>query len=109
MNRTPEERYFAASDGSRLFYRYWPAADGAPKQAVVLLHRGHEHSGRLQHVVDELNLPDFAMFAWDARGHGLSKDSVGDKPTFGAFVKDVDTFVRHVSETYGIAVENIAV
>jgi alpha-beta hydrolase superfamily lysophospholipase len=33
-----------------------------------------------QHVVDELDLPDFAMFAWDARGHGMSALKGGDRP-----------------------------
>ncbi len=65
--RKPEERSFDTSAGALLFYRYWPALNGDASQAIILLHRGHEHSGRLQHVADELNLPDFAMFALDAR------------------------------------------
>ena len=40
--------------------------------AIVMFHRGHEHSGRMAHLVDELRLPDFDFFAWDARGHGRS-------------------------------------
>jgi len=107
--RTPEERFFEATDGTKLFYRYWPAADLGSKQAILLLHRGHEHSGRFQHLVDELDLPDFAMFAWDARGHGRSVLPKGSSPSFGTFVKDVDTFAGHVSTTFDIPVENIAV
>jgi alpha-beta hydrolase superfamily lysophospholipase len=63
MMRSAEERFFAAADGTRLFYRYWPAIGARAAQAVILFHRGHEHSGRLQHVVDELDLPAIAMFA----------------------------------------------
>ena len=58
--RSVEERRFVLRDGTGLFYRYWP---GAEKKAIVLLHRGHEHSGRLAHVAEELNLPEFAVFA----------------------------------------------
>jgi alpha-beta hydrolase superfamily lysophospholipase len=107
--RTPEERYFNAAPGARLFYRYWPATEATTPKAIILFHRGHEHSGRLQHIVDELNLPGFAMFAWDARGHGHSKDAEQTNPGLADFVKDVDSFVRHVSETYGIPLEDIAV
>jgi len=107
--RTPEERFFEATDGTKLFYRYWPAADLGSKQAILLLHRGHEHSGRFQHLVDELDLPDFAMFSWDARGHGRSVLPKGSSPGFGTFVKDVDTFAGHVSTTFDIPIENIAV
>lgn len=113
--RTPEERSFSTSDGTCLFYRYWPPVGGPLKQAIVFFHRGHEHSGRLQHLVDELELPSAAMFAWDARGHGRSATANPpiqnrSKPVaMGAFVKDVDDFVHHISESFGIAVEDMAV
>lgn len=106
--RTAEEKYCSAGDGTRLFYRYWPAA-ASTDRALVLLHRGHEHSGRLQHVIDELNLPDFAMFAWDARGHGLSRGEVEGNPALSTFVDDLDRFVRHISVEYGLATGNIGV
>jgi alpha-beta hydrolase superfamily lysophospholipase len=107
--RKPNECFFETNDGTRLFYRHWPALNRSSGQAIVLLHRGHEHSGRFQHVVDELDLPEFAMFAWDARGHGRSPQKPGNSPSLGTFVKDVDTFVHHVSTTYDISTENIAV
>ncbi|MGO9257776.1 MAG: bifunctional alpha/beta hydrolase/class I SAM-dependent methyltransferase [Bryobacteraceae bacterium] len=116
--RIPEERFFTASDRTRLFYRYWPAAGGPAGRAVVLFHRGHEHSGRLQHIVDELDLPSMAMFAWDARGHGRSVDPAAEAAeaqsgsipaTIGTLVNDVDGFVRHISSAFGIALGDIAV
>ena len=109
--RVPEERYFQTGDETRLFYRYWPALSGPAKHAIVLFHRGHEHSGRLQHIVDELAMPEYAMFAWDARGHGRSLDKRPNAPlaSIGMLVKDVDTFVQHITATYGIATEDLAV
>jgi alpha-beta hydrolase superfamily lysophospholipase len=105
--RSAEENEFETHDGTRLFYRHWPA--GGAQRAIVLFHRGHEHSGRLQHIVDGLELPGYAMFAWDARGHGRSPGARGDSPSFAASVKDVDCFVRHISARHGIKQENIAV
>jgi len=107
--RVAEERTFTTHDGTDLFYRYWPAAGGRADRAIVLFHRGHEHSGRLQHIVDELGLDDFAMYAWDARGHGRSLGARGDSPSFAASVKDADVFVRHVAKQHGVGIENIAV
>ena len=107
--RTAEERFFTTGDGTRLFYRYWPATSGPANRAMVLFHRGHEHSGRLQHIVDELDLPEFAMFAWDARGHGRSVSDRDSAVTMGTLVKDVDEFVGHVACSSGIAIEDIAV
>lgn len=109
MTRTAEERFFTTHDGVELFYRYWPGLPGADKKAIVMFHRGHEHSGRSQHIADELQLADYAMFAWDARGHGRSPGARGDSPSFAASVKDVDVFVRHVAQAHDIPLENIAV
>ena len=108
--RLAELLRFRTHDGVELVYRHWPAtAHTSAKRAVVMFHRGHEHSGRLQHLADELDLPDTDLFGWDARGHGLSPGERGDSPSFAASVKDVDTFIRHVSAQHGIAMENIAV
>ena len=108
--RTAQEKRFNTHDATSLFYRHWPRVSGeAPDRALVLLHRGHEHSGRLQHVVDEIGLPDFACFAWDARGHGRTAGVRGDSPSFAASVKDVDYFIRHISTVYHIPMANIVV
>ena len=107
--RPVEEKTFRTHDGVELFYRYWPARSDAPRGAIVLFHRGHEHGGRMAHRADELDLPDFAFFAWDARGHGRSPGERGYSPSLGASVRDVGAFVGHIAATYGIATEDIAI
>jgi alpha-beta hydrolase superfamily lysophospholipase/SAM-dependent methyltransferase len=107
--RSMHESEFASHDGTRLFYRSWPSTSAAPKGAIILLHRGHEHSGRAAHLATELGLDDFSFYAWDARGHGRSPGERGYSPSFAVSARDLDCFVRHVSETSGTAVENIAV
>lgn len=102
---------FTTHDGVELSYRHWPAttpADGT-RQAVVLFHRGHEHGGRMAHLVDELELPHCDFFAWDARGHGLSPGARGDSPSFATSVRDVQTFIEHIGAQHGIAEQDLAV
>lgn len=106
--RRAEEKHFTTFDGTQLFYRHWPA-QGDADRAIILFHRGHEHSGRLQHIVEELRLDDIPMFAWDARGHGRSPGVRGDSPSFGTSVKDVDVFVRYIAKEHGIPIGNIVV
>ncbi|MND40082.1 Phospholipase YtpA [compost metagenome] len=103
------ETAFASHDGVELFYRYWPARSGTAKGAIVLLHRGHEHGGRVAHLVEELGLDDFAFYAWDARGHGRSPGERGHSPSFAHSVRDLDCFVRHIRETGGFAMDQVAV
>jgi alpha-beta hydrolase superfamily lysophospholipase len=107
--RILSETTFASFDGTRLFYRHWSAAGVRAKKAVVLFHRGHEHGARMAHLVDELDLPDAAFFAWDARGLGRSPGERGYADDIGVLIKDVDSFIRHISQQYGIAIEDIAV
>jgi alpha-beta hydrolase superfamily lysophospholipase len=108
-SRPCETSHFTTHDGQSLFYRYWPAQSSQRRGAVVLFHRGHEHSGRMAHLVDELNLPDMAFFAWDARGHGQSPGPRGFSPSFGTSVRDVQTFMDHLQGAHGVAIEDVHV
>jgi len=108
--RTCDEQQFPSFDATPLFYRHWPAAEPAvEKKAVVLFHRGHEHGGRMAHLAEELELPDYDFFAWDARGLGRSPGERGYADNFGVLVKGVDAFVRHIAAQHGIATENVVV
>lgn len=102
---------FNSHDGIALFYQHWQTdrASDTDKKAIVMLHRGHEHSGRMAHLVEELQLAEFDFFAWDARGHGQSPGERGDAPSFSACVKDIQYFVQHIQDKYQIKAENIAV
>src|SRR6184192_3009108 len=102
------ERTFTSWDGAELFYRSW-IPHKATDKALLLFHRGHEHSGRWQETVESLNLPDLAVFAWDARGHGRSPGERGAANSLADVIKDVDAFVRHISQKHGIALENTIV
>src|SRR6478736_1187052 len=106
MQRT--EQTFATWDGAELFYRAW-IPEKPTEKALLLFHRGHEHSGRWSEFVGMLALDDVAVFAWDARGHGRSAGERGAADNFGTLVKDVDAFARHVTTHHGFAMENIIV
>ncbi|WP_336220279.1 bifunctional alpha/beta hydrolase/class I SAM-dependent methyltransferase [Citrobacter amalonaticus] len=108
--RMPEERHFLTSDNTTLFYRYWPATSSvATPKVIVLFHRGHEHSGRLQHIVDELAMADTAFYAWDARGHGRSPGQRGYSPSLARSVQDVDEFVRFAASDSQATLEDVVV
>lgn len=63
----------------------------------------------MAHLVEELNLPDFEFFGWDARGHGRSPGPRGFSPSLATSVRDVNDFVAEVSRVSGHPAENIAV
>ena len=113
-NRPATESGFAAFDGTRLFYRHWQPslaqmqADQA-RRAIVFIHRGHEHSGRVQMLVERMCEPTDAAFAWDARGHGYSPGERGGAPDFKTMVADLEAFVQHIRREHQIHTENMVV
>ena len=102
------EQTFISWDGAELFYRKW-VPDKPTDKALLLFHRGHEHSGRWQETVDSLDLDDVAIFAWDARGHGHSPGARGAANSLLDVIKDVDCFARHISKEHCVPCENMIV
>jgi alpha-beta hydrolase superfamily lysophospholipase/SAM-dependent methyltransferase len=102
------EHHFTSWDGVALFYRAWLPEKPAEK-ALVLFHRGHEHSGRFSDLVRRLGLFDFAVFAWDMRGHGNSPGVRGWAESFACLVRDADCFVKHVCAKHAVAIENVGI
>ncbi|MES3021967.1 MAG: bifunctional alpha/beta hydrolase/class I SAM-dependent methyltransferase [Pseudomonadota bacterium] len=106
------ESGFDGTGQTRLFYRAWepavPRGDGPPR-ALIFLHRGHEHSGRIQTLVEQFGFQGDWAFAADARGHGHSPGERGDAPDFMTLVHDFDAFVAHIEATHGIAPENMVI
>lgn len=108
-SRISGEHFFTTSDNTALFYRHWPALQPGAKKVIVLFHRGHEHSGRLQHIVDELAMPDTAFYAWDARGHGQTSGARGYSPSLARSVQDVDEFVRFAASNSQVGLDEVVV
>src|SRR5689334_12165232 len=105
---TLSEHWFTTWDGTRLFYRAWRPAT-ANGRILVLFHRGHEHSGRWDDVVEAIAPEGFTVFAWDARGNGHSEGPRDDAESFGCYARDADLFVRHLSELERVPIDRIAV
>ena len=100
------EGNFESWDGTELFYRAW-RPKVASDRALIFLHRGHEHSGRIAQQVAEFGMTDIGAFSWDMRGHGHSPGPRGHTDSFYDHVRDLDAFVRYISAQYNIPVENM--
>ena len=102
------EHTLTLRDGTELFYRAWLPEQPTTK-ALLLLHRGHEHSGRWQETVAALGLDDSAVFAWDQRGHGRSSGARGSAPDLATVIRDVEEWARHLCTTHGIELRDTIV
>lgn len=85
------------ADGTDLLTRHWPADEaeaggawaGAPWASVVLVHGLGEHSGRYEHVGDQMAAAGLDVFAYDHRGQGGSGGRRGDVERWSQFHDDL--------------------
>ena len=110
-----EQSCFNAYDGTAIYYRYWltlPLADIAnhakpnERRQVILLHRGHEHSGRLTELAECFVQAGYQVFAWDARGNGRSGGIKDHADSVTELERDLNDFVNLVIAQTGIAIED---
>src|SRR5438034_955377 len=106
--RQSSEHTLTLRDGAKLFYRAW-LPERPTTKALLLFHRGHEHSGRWSETVAALRLEDVAVFAWDQRGHGRSSGERGSAPDLATVIRDADEWAHHLMITWNIALEDTAV
>jgi len=112
------ESCYNAYDGTAIYYRYWltmPLEDmkklaikkaNQPLRQVILLHRGHEHSGRLAELGEQFAKAGYQVFAWDARGNGRSGGIKDHAESVTELERDLDGFVQLVIGQTGIAIED---
>jgi alpha-beta hydrolase superfamily lysophospholipase len=97
---------FFSTDGAELFYREWSPITPNGK-IVLLLHRGHEHSERLDPIARSAIFEGYKVFSYDNRGHGYTRAEATYE--FMNLVRDLEAFVRFVSFKEGKSAEDIFV
>ncbi|MBW2699795.1 MAG: lysophospholipase [Deltaproteobacteria bacterium] len=95
-----DERFFNASDGLRLYYRRWAAAE--PKGIIGLVHGFAEHSGRYDELALDLVGGGYTVAAFDYRGHGQSGGRRAHIDAFDEYMDDLKSFLVEM-EREGLA------
>jgi len=88
------EGYFESFDKSQLFYRQWKPKARSSGKILILLHRGHEHSERLDQIANNAAFAKFKIYSYDNRGHGHTEAKATYE--FMNLVRDLDAFVKFV-------------
>ena len=98
-----ENLFFNTFDGNKIFYRVWNFEKN--KKTLIIIHRGHEHSERLSELTQNEKFLKYNIFAYDLRGHGYTK--IKSSPNSMDYVRDLDSFVKHIKSEYQIKEEDI--
>lgn len=100
-----EMNYFKSFDNADIFYRSWNFDKS--KKTLVVIHRGHEHSERLNDFASDEKFKKYNVFSYDLRGHGCTKEK--SSPIFMDYVRDLDTFIKFIKKEYEISEKDIFV
>ena len=98
-----ENLYFNTFDRNKIFYRVWNFEKN--KKTLIIIHRGHEQSERLNELTQDKKFLKYNIFAYDLRGHGYTETKTS--PNAMDYVRDLDSFVKHLKNEYQIKEENI--
>ena len=98
-----ENFYFNTFDGNKIFYRVWNFEKN--KKTLIIIHRGHEHSERLNELAQDEKFLKYNIFAYDLRGHGYTETKTS--PNAMDYVRDLASFVKHIKDKYQIKEEDI--
>jgi len=100
-----EESHFFSFDQEKIFFRYSRPKDSQSKKSLLILHRGHEHSGRVMEIAENLGYEDFWCFAFDLRGHGRSGGQRAWAKDFKTWVRDLDCFAKYIQKKFSLPEE----
>lgn len=96
---------FTSFDNHEIFYREW---NYQPQQkSIIMIHRGHEHSERLNDIAQSPQFSKYNIFAFDLRGHGLTKTKTSS--IFMDYVRDLDSFSKFLHSKYEVNISDIFV
>lgn len=87
-------------DGYRLFAQNWlPYPEQTPQGVIAVVHGMGEHSSRYDEWAKRFAEQQFAVIAFDHRGHGRSEGKRGHIPSFESVLKDVDLLIEEAKKT----------
>ena len=95
--------FFNTFDGNKIFYRVWNFEKN--KKSLIIIHRGHEHSERLNNLAQDEKFLKYNIFAYDLRGHGYTEAKTS--PNAMDYVRDLDFFIKHIKSEYQIKEEDV--
>ncbi len=83
-----------SNDGLEIFGQKWESETSTPKAVICLVHGFGEHSSRYEHVAQFFTDNQYAVIAYDHRGHGHSGGRKGHFVSYDEFINDVENLVK---------------
>ncbi len=89
------EGTFTGAGGLSLYFRGW-RPEGTPQAVIAVVHGFGEHSGRYVNLIHYFVPRNYAVYAFDLRGHGRSPGPRGHINTWSEFREDVGAYLETI-------------
>jgi acylglycerol lipase len=89
-----------SNDGLDIFGQKWESEDKPAKAVICLVHGFGEHSSRYEHVAQFFTDNNYAVIAYDHRGHGRSGGKRGHFLSYDEFMNDVENLVKQAESNF---------
>ncbi len=89
-----------SNDGLDIFGQKWESETAVPKAVICFVHGFGEHSSRYEHVAQFFTDNNYAVIAYDARGHGKSEGKRGHFVSYDEFLNDVDNLLKQAESNF---------
>lgn len=83
------EGRFTTFDGIDVYTQAW-LPDSTPQAVILIVHGLGDHSGRYGNYVNYFVPRGYALYSFDARGHGRSSGARGHVDRFDRYLEDID-------------------
>ncbi len=94
-----EVMQWKTNDGLTLFAQRWEP-EKTVKGTICLVHGLGEHSSRYWHWAEKFTESDYALAAFDLRGHGQSEGQPGYTPSFDHLTDDVSLLLNDMENRF---------
>jgi acylglycerol lipase len=88
-----KEYWWQTADGYKIYAQSWQPHE-QPKAVIALVHGMSEHSSRFENWAGKFVCNQYALIAFDARGHGLSEGKRGYTPSYKHIMNDIAIFIQ---------------
>ena len=89
-----------SNDGLEIFGQKWENETIPAKAVICLVHGFGEHSSRYDHVAQFFTDNNYAVIAYDHRGHGRSGGKKGHFVSYDEFMNDVENLVKQADANF---------
>ncbi len=90
------EKFDSDIDGLKIYYKAWWVDD--PIAVIGIVHGLGEHCNRYQELAQFFNKQQYAVVAYDRRGHGRSEGKLGHTNSFESLLKEIELLFAWAKE-----------